>query len=52
MGIGYVFQFNKTAISLNLGLENMLNERYYDHMDIMKIRRAGRNLITHLTIPF
>ncbi|MEO6136769.1 MAG: TonB-dependent receptor, partial [Ginsengibacter sp.] len=50
--IGYVFQFNKIAISLNIGLENMLNERYYDHTDIMKIPRVGRNLITHLTIAF
>lgn len=52
MDIGYVFQFNKTAILLNVGLENMLNERYYDHTDIMKIPRPGRNLIIHLTIAF
>ena len=52
MDIGYVFKFNKTAISLNIGLENILNESYFDHTDIMKIPRAGRNVITHLTLAF
>lgn len=41
--VGRSFQFEKTRLELKLALENMFDSRYYEHLDVMKINRMGRN---------
>lgn len=38
------------ALKINLGIENILDEHYYQHLDIQKIARPGRNLTCRMTV--
>jgi iron complex outermembrane receptor protein len=49
---GRTFSINSKMISVNIGVDNLLDAKYADHLDIMKIPRPGRNFITHLTYTF
>ena len=49
---GKTFHINKKQLAVNIGIDNLLDARYADHLDIMKIPRPGRNVVTHLTWSF
>ena len=42
----------QTRLRLSTGLENIFDEHYYQHLDVMKIARPGRNLTFRATILF
>lgn len=52
------FQINKRysikslSIITGVSIENIFDTAYYDHLDVIKINRQGRNLILHLTFKF
>lgn len=52
LGISKKFVFEKVAINGSLALDNVFDRAYYEHLDVMKINRQGRNLILHLTLVF
>ena len=49
---GRSFQIKSNSIAVNVGLNNVLDTRYADHLDIIKIPRPGRNFIAHVTYSF
>lgn len=42
----------RAKLKLNAGLENVLDEHYFQHLDVLKIARPGRNLTFRTTIFF
>ena len=49
---GRTFQLKSNSLTVNIGLDNVLDTRYADHLDIIKIPRPGRNFIAHVTYSF
>ena len=41
---------NKAILTTSLRMENIFDQHYYRHLDIMKIARPGRNVITQVTL--
>lgn len=48
----HVLSFNKTTMRLNLAIENVFDKEYYDHLDVSKILRMGRNINVQCTFFF
>jgi outer membrane receptor for Fe3+-dicitrate len=46
------FKLGKTNLNCSLSIENILDAVYFEHLDVMKINRQGRNIIAHLTYNF
>lgn len=51
-GVGKEFQLRETKLRGMIKLENIFDEVYYEHLDIMKVNRPGRNLSVQLTWSF
>ena len=49
---GKDFTLKSTTLSLNIGVDNVLDTYYVEHLDIMKIPRMGRNFVAHATLYF
>lgn len=49
---GKTFRLKSNALAVNMGVENLLDARYADHLDIVKIPRPGRSFIAHFTYSF
>lgn len=49
---GKTFKTKRLNYGLKLSVENIFDTKYYEHLDIMKINRQGRNFIVHMTIQF
>ncbi len=49
---GKDFKLITTTLSLNAGVDNLLDTYYMEHLDIMKIPRMGRNFVVHATVYF
>jgi iron complex outermembrane receptor protein len=49
---GKSFKIQHYVFELKMSLENIFDTQYYEHLDIMKINRQGRNLILHATVQF
>lgn len=43
------FIIESHTFSINIGIENILDSKYYDHLTISKIPSVGRNFFLHLT---
>lgn len=52
LSIGKTFPIKNQKVSLNIGVENIFDTKYTDHLDVMKIPRPGRNMIFHITYSF
>jgi iron complex outermembrane receptor protein len=52
MGVTKRFTFEKRYLQLSLNLDNLFDAAYYEHLDVMKINRTGRNLIFQATFVF
>jgi len=42
----------QTKLKLNVSVENIFDENYFQHLDIMKVSRPGRNLTCRMTVLF
>jgi len=51
-GIGKKFTLRKQALLASVQVENLFDATYYEHLDVMKIPRQGRNFVLHLTYIF
>jgi len=40
------------ALKINLGIDNILDEYYFQHLDIQKVARPGRNLTYRMAVLF
>lgn len=49
---GKTFQLKSNALAINIGVENLLDAKYADHLDIVKIWRPGRSFVAHFTYSF
>lgn len=49
---GKDIKWKKRTLSLNAGVDNLLDTYYMEHLDIMKIPRMGRNFVLHATVYF
>ena len=49
---GYVFKIKENKLFANAGIENILDTKYYDHLDWGGIPRPGRNLYLNLSYTF
>src|SRR5690554_6659021 len=49
---GYVFKIKENSLSANIGIENILDTQYYDHLDWGGILRPGRNFYLNLSYSF
>jgi iron complex outermembrane receptor protein len=41
---GYSVPFAKTVVDIGLGITNLLNKAYYEHLDWGRINRPGRSV--------
>jgi iron complex outermembrane receptor protein len=46
------FNVKKVNLQMMVAVENLFNEDYYEHLDIMKIARPGRNWILGLNLSY
>lgn len=51
-GIGKTVKIKPVDLDLNLRVLNIFDSYYYEHLDILKIPRPGRNIEIHATIRF
>lgn len=51
-GAGRSFPIGSVLWDLNLTLSNIFDNYYYEHLDMMKLPRPGRNFVVHLTMRF
>lgn len=52
VSVGKSFKINNQKFAANVGLDNVFDVKYSDHLDVIKIPRPGRNLILHVTYTF
>lgn len=50
-GIGFKIPEDK-SLRLSAEVENLLNQRYFQHFDLLKVSRPGRNIAVRATILF
>ncbi|ANI88566.1 hypothetical protein A9P82_04205 [Arachidicoccus ginsenosidimutans] len=51
-GADKTIDFNGQQIILGLTCNNIFNKYYYEHLDVIKLPREGRNFIMHVTYNF
>jgi len=49
---GYRFSFSKLAFNAGLGVTNLLNKAYYEHLDWGRINRPGRSVELYLKMSY
>lgn len=52
VGVTKRFSFEKNYLQCSLNLDNILDAVYFEHLDVMKIHRQGRNLTMNVTFVF
>lgn len=52
LGVSKKYTFEKVALNCSLALDNVFDRAYYEHLDVMKINRQGRNVVLHITLTF
>lgn len=52
LGGGYSFLISNTTLSVKVGIENLLDTKYHDHLDWGRIPRPGRNFYFNLRYRF
>ncbi len=48
----YTFNMVKYNLEFSAGIENILDEAYYEHLDWGKMLRPGRNIYSMLSLKF
>ena len=48
----HIFDLDKHKLEWSVGVENLLDKAYYEHLDWTKILRPGRNIYTMLSLKF
>ncbi|RQO32178.1 hypothetical protein DBR32_00760 [Taibaiella sp. KBW10] len=51
-GLGKTFGLGHTKVNANVSVQNIFDKQYYEHLDILKLYRPGRNLVLNLTVLF
>lgn len=51
-GVSKKYSFSGKILQAGFTIENIMDTPYYEHLDIMKIQRQGRNCIIHVTYVF
>lgn len=51
-GVGKDLSIKEQSISLNVRVDNVLDAAFYEHLDLLKILRPGRNVIFHVLYRF
>lgn len=51
-GVVKTFYTKNSRIVVSLTALNVLNQYYYEHLDVIKLPRPGRNIVAHATIYF
>lgn len=51
-GLGKTFALGKTKLNTNIAVQNIFDKQYYEHLDILKLYRPGRNLVLNMTLLF
>lgn len=49
---GRDFKWNGKRVSVNIGVENAFDRRYYAHLDILKVPQMGRNFTMQVSVNF
>lgn len=49
---GYQFSLSKLALNAGLGVTNLLNKAYYEHLDWSRINRPGRSVEIYLKVNY
>ncbi len=55
LGLGGEIPFGKQAISVTMQIQNVLNEKYFNHTSyyrLINVPEPGRNFVLNITIPF
>lgn len=52
LGAGKSFSIKAVVLDFNVDVVNIFDNNYYEHLDILKIPRPGRNIVVHTTIRF
>lgn len=52
LSVDRIFKVGKQRFCISGGVQNIFDTRYYDHTDVMKILRPGRNIATQLSWYF
>ncbi|HRP57431.1 TonB-dependent receptor [Agriterribacter sp.] len=52
LSAGRSFQLQPVALDCHVGVVNLFDNDYYEHLDVLKIPRPGRNIVLHLTVRF
>ncbi|HRO46367.1 TonB-dependent receptor [Agriterribacter sp.] len=52
LGAGRSFPVKAVVLDFNIALANVFDNNYYEHLDILKLPRQGRNMVMHLTVKF
>lgn len=52
LGLGKDFAINGNILDVNVNLMNLFDTHYYEHLDILKLPRPGRNIEIHATYRF
>ncbi len=52
LGVRKAYRVGGVMLTAAFEVENLFNEYYYRHLDIMKIARPGRNFVMNVTVGF
>lgn len=52
LGIKKTFDFKTTNLMVNIGMNNLFDTKYFEHLDLMKVPRMGRNWLAQVTFNF
>ena len=50
--LGYATSIRKSSVELQVGVENIFDKKYYEHLDWGNISRPGRNIYAQVKIGF
>lgn len=52
IGAGRNFTIGKNTLNVHAAVLNLFDQQYYEHLDILKLYRPGRNLTLNLSLTF
>jgi outer membrane receptor protein involved in Fe transport len=53
--VGFALKWKKQLVEVNLGVTNLLNTPYYNHLSLIRtifVREMGRDIFINLRFPF
>ncbi|HRQ50524.1 MAG TPA: hypothetical protein PLR74_08310, partial [Agriterribacter sp.] len=52
LSAGRSFLLEPVVLDCHVGVVNLFDNNYYEHLDVLKLPRQGRNIVMHLTVRF